>query len=104
MKKIIILFILAFTYSISWGQTGLYFPKQQLDNTNEASLREFILHYFHDFQQGDMDVVMQFQKQTERMKHFNFVVTMQGYEILHASIKLNINTQNQIVSVKYEGP
>ena len=105
MKKIITLFLfLAISISASWGQTGLYFPKHELENTDEATLRKFIIDYFQDFQQGDMDVALQIQKYSEHMKHFTFAVTMQGYEILHATIKLNINSQNQIVSVKYEGP
>lgn len=103
MKKIALLLSLLFIQLMSWAQAGMYFPKYQFEKTDEPSLREFILNYFRDFQGSDFDVKLQFQKSTPNSQHFTFVTTHHGFELLHHQIKLNLNRQNKILSIKYEG-
>jgi len=90
-------------YSFSaLGTDSLYFPDQTLVQLNEHSVKNYLKKYFPELANPDIDLDLEFERNTNASHHYTFSVLYRQIPLLHSTIKVNTDNKGRIFSIKKE--
>ena len=101
MKIIILGFLLFFTIPLN---AQLYSINKKLENKSIEGIKQFLIDELDDLNQPTISLELAFSKNTKRTKHFLFAVYYQNLPIYNHTIKISLDENFNILSVKKECP
>ena len=101
MKIIILGFLLFFTIPLN---AQLYSINKKLENKSIEGIKQFLIDELDDLNQPTISLELAFSKNTKRTKHFLFAVYYQNLPIYNHTIKISLDENFNILSVKNECP
>ena len=101
MKIIILGFLLFFTIPLN---AQLYSINKKLENKSIEGIKQFLIDELDDLNQPTISLELAFSKNTKRTKHFLFAVYYQNLPIYNNTIKISLDENFNILSVKKECP
>jgi hypothetical protein len=104
MKHIVLFCLMLFTCVFAKAQNTIYFPTTNELYKNQNKLKGFIHSYFKEFENENLTLQLSFQRQTNFSTHYTFDILFQQIPIFNACIKVNLNWQGQLISIKKEIP
>ena len=99
MKIIILGFLLFFTIPLN---AQLYSINKKLENKSIEGIKQFLIDELDDLNQPTISLELAFSKNTKRTKHFLFAVYYQNLPIYNHTIKISLDENFNILSVKKE--
>ena len=101
MKIIILGFLLFFAIPLN---AQLYSINKKLENKSIEGIKQFLIDELDDLNQPTISLELAFSKNTKRTKHFLFAVYYQNLPIYNHTIKISLDENFNILSVKKECP
>ena len=101
MKIIILGFLLFFAITLN---AQLYSINKKLENKSIEGIKQFLIDELDDLNQPTISLELAFSKNTKRTKHFLFAVYYQNLPIYNHTIKISLDENFNILSVKKECP
>lgn len=101
MKVILLGFLLLFTVPLN---AQLYSINKKLENKSIEGIKQFLIAELDGLNQKDISLEFTFSKHTKHTKHFLFTVCFQNVPIYNHTIKISLDNQFNILSVKKECP
>lgn len=69
---------------------------------NELDIQQYIKNTEKDFQSKEIDLSLTYFKKSVASKHYTFQILFKNIPLLYASIKVNTNLQDKLISIKKE--
>jgi hypothetical protein len=101
MKVILLGFLLLFTVPLN---AQLYSINKKLENKSIEGIKQFLIAELDGLNHKDISLEFTFSKHTKHTKHFLFTVCFQNVPIYNHTIKISLDNQFNILSVKKECP
>lgn len=80
----------------------IIFPTENILLHNELDIQQYIKNTEKEFQSNEINFSLTYFKKSVASKHYTFQILFKNIPLLYASIKVNTNLQDKLISIKKE--
>lgn len=98
----LLILVCLFNYAKAQQVNAVYFPKVKLAQVNNEAITQFLMSYFNDLQDDDIQLHPTFQRSTKVSSHYTYEILYKQIPLFQSCVKVNIDANGQVISIKKE--